>query len=511
MGTRPQAVQLFFGILWPRLFFSDKITFMIGYRTSISNIGLLFIVAVSVIVSPHIFLAYRAGAPSAIFESESGAVFEVAPAFYVAKNGSDANPGTLAQPFASLTRARDAMRASDAIKTAYLRDGIYNISQMLSLGAADNGQTWSSYPGEKAILDGAEQVFSSPTNIAIFLIQGGSNITINGLDIRNFHGSAINIHGGPAYFDILVNGRHTLDATGPAFSNVISNNTIHDGNGNEAGYYWHSGIGAFGDVQNTVISNNAVYNLTSKGIELTLLQMGPLNGLSNSVIENNFVQNVNIGNNDAGGIYAIDRTRSSTGVRIVNNYIRDYGAGNDATKGIYLDDDMSNTIVTGNIVAGKGQFPIQYHIGGNNRVSGNIFDLATDGSKSTVLIQAAKSGNSFTGNIILSSYTGPGSYGYLEVPEVDARSVAPIIRDNLYWNYAGGTTRSDGNTFNDINPVRADPFISCWSYQMAPGSPALLNPVRFQPLAGAWGPPGFQVTQTGTVPSSPHSAPCRTP
>ncbi|MBT3291511.1 MAG: hypothetical protein HN380_29470, partial [Victivallales bacterium] len=31
-------------------------------------------------------------------------------AFYVAPNGSDANPGTEAKPFATLIRARDAVR-----------------------------------------------------------------------------------------------------------------------------------------------------------------------------------------------------------------------------------------------------------------------------------------------------------------------------------------------------------------------------------------------------------------
>lgn len=480
--------------------FNDKMTCMIGYRTPILTAALLFIVAVSAIFGPKVFIASPAANPAAVSGVGSDA------AFYVAQNGSDSGSGAADQPFASLNRAREAMRASGTIKKVYLRGGTYNISQMLTLTAADNGQSWSSYPGEQAVLDGAGQVFSSPDNAAVILVQGGNDISINGLEIRNFHGSGILIHGGPAYFDLLVNGSHTLPATGPARSNVISNNTIHDGDGILPGYYWFSGIGAFGDVQNTVVRNNAVYNLKSQGVVLELLQMGPERGISNSVIENNFVHNVNIDYKDAGGIYVIDRTRSSSGVRIDNNYIRDYGAGNDATKGIYLDDDMSNAEVTGNIIAGKGHYPIQYHIGANNRVSGNILDLGSDGSKSAVLLQVAKAGNAFFGNIVISGYTGPGSYGFLEI---DAPSVAPAIRDNLYWNYAGGATRSDGNTVSDINPVRADPMLSCWNYQIAPGSPALLGPVRFKPLRGNWGPPGFQVPQTGTVPSSPHSAPCR--
>ena len=38
--------------------------------------------------------------------------------FHVAPRGSDANPGTEAQPFATLQRARDAVRATRAARSA---------------------------------------------------------------------------------------------------------------------------------------------------------------------------------------------------------------------------------------------------------------------------------------------------------------------------------------------------------------------------------------------------------
>ncbi|MHC5061773.1 MAG: right-handed parallel beta-helix repeat-containing protein [Planctomycetota bacterium] len=40
--------------------------------------------------------------------------------YYVAPGGSDANPGTLAQPFASITKAQDAASFGDMV---YLRGG----------------------------------------------------------------------------------------------------------------------------------------------------------------------------------------------------------------------------------------------------------------------------------------------------------------------------------------------------------------------------------------------------
>lgn len=45
--------------------------------------------------------------------------------YYVATNGSDANPGTLAQPFASVARGQTAAAAGD---TVYIRGGVYQFS-----------------------------------------------------------------------------------------------------------------------------------------------------------------------------------------------------------------------------------------------------------------------------------------------------------------------------------------------------------------------------------------------
>ncbi|WP_353861961.1 carbohydrate-binding domain-containing protein [Azospirillum formosense] len=86
-------------------------------------------------------------------------------AFYVAKNGNDAWSGRLAAPnaegtdgpFASLERAQAAMRAG-AVKTTYVREGSYNPTGMLSLGAPDSGVRILGYPGEQSVLSGGERV-----------------------------------------------------------------------------------------------------------------------------------------------------------------------------------------------------------------------------------------------------------------------------------------------------------------------------------------------------------------
>lgn len=66
-----------------------------------------------------------------------------APTFYVSPRGNDANPGTAAEPFASLGRARDAVRvlcasAADDI-VVELANGTYPLSETLIFDARDSG------------------------------------------------------------------------------------------------------------------------------------------------------------------------------------------------------------------------------------------------------------------------------------------------------------------------------------------------------------------------------------
>ena len=65
---------------------------------------------------------------------------------HVAPTGSDANPGTASRPFATLERARDAVRAlkrdgklAARGVTVEVRGGIYELQKPLELTAEDSG------------------------------------------------------------------------------------------------------------------------------------------------------------------------------------------------------------------------------------------------------------------------------------------------------------------------------------------------------------------------------------
>jgi hypothetical protein len=87
--------------------------------------------------------------------------------YYVATDGDDANPGTLDLPFATLERARLAVRdhkASEGIPdgglVVALRGGVYERTQTFTLDAEDSGEPdrpvwWVAYPNETVRLTGA--------------------------------------------------------------------------------------------------------------------------------------------------------------------------------------------------------------------------------------------------------------------------------------------------------------------------------------------------------------------
>jgi hypothetical protein len=447
---------------------------------------------------------------------------QVGRGFYVATFGSDNNPGTLAQPFATLRKAQKAMQASSTIKTTYIRSGKYSPPAVsangntyaLYLTSADNGETWSYYPPDgynSAILDGGSTGPGSGIKEMI-TIEGGSHITINGLQLQNFDWIGVAVHGGAKF---LGNFPITVDT---ASGNIIENNMVENGYGGSGevfDVYNNGGIVGTMSVPNTTVTNNVVINQNGRGI--SFVSAGPHSGVTYSGlrITNNVVLNSNSLNLDSSAIYLQDAGTKTTGILVSNNFIRDYGTSSDRRKGIYLDDGLSNATVSGNIIAGLGAYAFQYHGGHNDIITGNIVDLGS--APHTVVayqwsgINSPMPGNSFTNNIIISAAAAGVQDGYFT-----GRGTFPggndqllTVNNNAYYNYAGGPVDSGCGysspvCIKDTNSVTVNPQLSGWTYTIAPGSPVFNSPVSFPGIAGGWGPPGYVIPHTGTPPSSPH-------
>jgi parallel beta-helix repeat protein len=85
--------------------------------------------------------------------------------FFVAPAGSDTNLGTRAQPFATLTKAREAVRviAGKEAVTVYLLGGTYLLPQGLKFDAKDGGSreapvVWRAWKNEKPVLVGGRSI-----------------------------------------------------------------------------------------------------------------------------------------------------------------------------------------------------------------------------------------------------------------------------------------------------------------------------------------------------------------
>ncbi|MEV0002160.1 RICIN domain-containing protein [Micromonospora sp. NPDC050980] len=111
--------------------------------------------------------ALVAAALPAVAIDQSPASAAVQQTYYVAPDGSDANPGTLQSPFRTVQKARDTVRGVNANMTGdinvYLRGGRYPVTSTVEFGAGDSGTnghriSYAAYPGETPVLDGGVPV-----------------------------------------------------------------------------------------------------------------------------------------------------------------------------------------------------------------------------------------------------------------------------------------------------------------------------------------------------------------
>src|ERR1700722_9167479 len=276
--------------------------------------------------------------------------------FIAANGGSDSNPGTISQPFATFAHAQSVMEGSST-KTLYIRAGTYS-NTAIYLTSADNNETWSYYPPDgydTAILDGGSS--SSTTGGNPITIDGASNFTFNGFTIHNVQRYGIAIHGG-AFEDSTYFPNTVPNVTG----DVIENNII---NTSYPPAYFESvpfgGILQMGQVSNTAITNNVIENVYASCISAASYGNNPSPNSGNTypglVITGNVCLNSNISAGDSGGIYLLDRMGLTIGAIIENNFIRDYQNGarwnSRAPRrdvAIYLDQGVNGATVSGNVI-----------------------------------------------------------------------------------------------------------------------------------------------------------------
>ncbi|MGZ5431372.1 MAG: right-handed parallel beta-helix repeat-containing protein [Thermoanaerobaculia bacterium] len=208
---------------------------------------------------------------------------------YVATNGNDANAGSLAAPFRTITKAAKVAKPGDVVN---VRAGTYSdIVYILSKGTPSAWITFQPYGNETVVLDGT----GSAADTTLVQIYEAQYVEVRGFEIRNATKSGLHAYASD-HIRIVGNTTHHNQRNGISVSTVagdvaadftISGNTVHDNNlenrFHTASSGWGQGIGVFrGD--GATITDNKVYRNHGEGIDFILTDNGVARG--NEVFDN---------------------------------------------------------------------------------------------------------------------------------------------------------------------------------------------------------------------------------
>ena len=210
--------------------------------------------------------------------------------YYVSTTGNDSGTGTVDNPWKTIQKAMNTVRAGDSV---YVRGGTYNekITVNTSGNATDGYITLQNYPGETPVLDGSNLTISSGYSSMLW-IADKSYIKIIGLEIRNYKTTVKNN---------LIMGVYV---TGASHDVEIRNCKIHDIQNNSPiskrgtmGTRDAHGIAVYGTdpstpISNLIVDNCEIYDCVLGSSE-TLVVNGNVDGWQ---ITNNNIHNTdNIG------------------------------------------------------------------------------------------------------------------------------------------------------------------------------------------------------------------------
>ena len=217
--------------------------------------------------------------------------------YYVAKDGNDANPGSLSQPWRTIEKAASTLMAGD---TVFIRGGTYK-ERVVPKRSGTTGKpiTYTAYQNENATIDGSG--IRLPTDWGGLLdISKMNYIHISGLRITN---------AGPHYNNpgILVDNSGHVTLAGNTISNTVS-----------------SGIGVWNS-HNITIDNNDVTRCCNDGEQECIT----IATTRHFAVKNNHVHHGGPGT--AGG-EGIDVKDGSSHGKIYNNHVHHLNR-----LGIYVD------------------------------------------------------------------------------------------------------------------------------------------------------------------------------
>jgi hypothetical protein len=285
--------------------------------------------------------------------------------YYVAPNGSDANPGTEARPFRTIGNGAQSLGPGD---TLYIREGTYLESYIRTI---PGGTSWNvpvtvaAYPGERVTIQGS--LLFAGANIAYIIID---SLILDGADLpRGVWWPVVEISYSPTPSDAAhhIRLQNSEIRNGPGSgvvticgseSNEFINLEVHDNGTTEFDH------GVYIASANNLIEGSDVYHNAGWGIHV-------YNG--GACVDNNVVRSNQIHDNAAAGGRGSGIILSSGRANVAdsNTIWGNHG-------GIHVDYGSIAAQVTNNVIYGNWDFGILIGEGSTDAVvlDNNVYDNA---------------------------------------------------------------------------------------------------------------------------------------
>ena len=472
----------------------------------------------------------------ALFVCASAAFGQINTAFYVSTTGNDSSAGTQTAPWRTVQHAADTARAGSTVN---VRGGVYEelVSVNASGNASDGFITFKSYPGETAILDADH--FTPTGRQGILTIHNQSYVRIEGFEIRNFHTAehrlsplGISVMGAGSHIELLKNNVHHIqqtfegrdapgrggngfgiavygtDAKTPITDLIIDGNEVHHLKTGSS-----ESLVVNGNVTNFRITHNVVHDNNNIGIDVIGFERTApdpaVDQARDGVVSNNLIYNITSKGNPAyqneensDGIYVDGGTR----ILIEQNVMHDVDFGIElasehedrATSYIIARNNLIYHAHTAGVSIG-GYAPERGHTEHCVVVNNTLYDNDTSNTGSGEFqMQWNMADNIFENNIV---YAGPRCLISLNKSQLDKSHPSVVIDHNLYYcasgptmsTWAGDSATLKGfdkyveATGNDRHSLFLDPrFVdpTKHDFHLHSGSPALAAGTTDAPSVG---------------------------
>ena len=434
-----------------------------------------------------------------------------AASYYVSTTGSDSNSGTIANPWNTIQKAATTAVAGDTI---YIRGGTYSPTARIipkNSGSAAAGYiTYSSYPGETAMIDGTNAPGSSNGLFSIEASGGKSYIKVENLSLINaqYYGIFAN---GADHISILNNQTDHTASSGIKING--SNNILISGNNvqHACGNGDQENISVGGNSSYVEVGGNEVsYNDGKEGIDLK-------GGCTYCSAHNNYIHNIS-----GVGIYIDAYSEYEHDINVYDNRIVCLNGGMGISMSAEQPTGVLDTVnVYNNVVSNCGE-------SGGIRLSNWITSTGPCGSKKNIVIANNTTFNNFGAGIIIqtgSNIQGPvevvnnissqNSLGQITVGS-DVASYVTLTNNLAYGS--NGSGESHGTNAISQDPLLVNP--SAYDAHLQASSPAINKGVTLslvtadldgisRPQGSAYDLGAYEYSSGGTP--APTSTPTPTP